>query len=125
MLAGLDSDRCVQATTKLAASSAAARPTDVASLTNSYLHRPDYSLNNPDTLTKYKTAGQIAEKVLARLAASCVPGAKVVDLCEQGDKLIEEEIEKVYRGKKVIKGVWIFEIKVRLITFPMADVKRA
>jgi hypothetical protein len=29
------------------------------------LTRPlDYSLNNPDTLTKYKTAGQIAQKVL-------------------------------------------------------------
>jgi curved DNA binding protein len=33
-----------------------------------------------------------------------VPGAKIVELCEQGDKLIEEEIEKVYRGKKVAKG---------------------
>jgi curved DNA binding protein len=64
----------------------------------------DYSLNNPDTLTKYKTAGQIAEKVLAQVSALCVPGAKIVELCEQGDKLIEEEIEKVYRGKKVAKG---------------------
>jgi curved DNA binding protein len=64
----------------------------------------DYSLANPDTLTKYKTAGQIAEKVLAQVAALCVPGAKIVELCEQGDKLIEEEVEKVYRGKKVAKG---------------------
>ncbi|KAF4581854.1 Peptidase M24, structural domain protein [Ophiocordyceps camponoti-floridani] len=64
----------------------------------------DYSLNNPDTLTKYKTAGQIAEKVLAAVADLCVPGEKIVDICQKGDKLIEEEIAKVYRGKKVAKG---------------------
>ncbi|KOS17166.1 Curved DNA-binding protein [Escovopsis weberi] len=64
----------------------------------------DYSLNNPDTLTKYKTAAQISEKVLAAVAALCVPGAKIVDVCQQGDKLIEEEVAKVYRGKKITKG---------------------
>ncbi|PHH79056.1 hypothetical protein CDD80_5687 [Ophiocordyceps camponoti-rufipedis] len=64
----------------------------------------DYSLNNPDTLTKYKTAGQIAEKVLAAVADLCVPGEKIVDICQKGDKLIEDEIAKVYRGKKVAKG---------------------
>ncbi|PFH57479.1 hypothetical protein XA68_15010 [Ophiocordyceps unilateralis] len=64
----------------------------------------DYSLNNADTLTKYKTAGQIAEKVLAAVAELCVPGEKIVDICQKGDKLIEDEIAKVYRGKKVAKG---------------------
>ncbi|CAK7217608.1 hypothetical protein SCUCBS95973_003212 [Sporothrix curviconia] len=64
----------------------------------------DYTLNNPDTLTKYKSAAQISEKVLAAVSALCVAGAKIVDICEQGDKLIEEELTKVYRGKKVNKG---------------------
>ncbi|KAJ6446384.1 curved DNA-binding protein [Purpureocillium lavendulum] len=64
----------------------------------------DYSLNNPDTLTKYKTAGQISEKVLAAVSKLCVPGEKIVDICQKGDKLIEEEIAKVYRGKKINKG---------------------
>ncbi|KAH0525131.1 hypothetical protein TsFJ059_007539 [Trichoderma semiorbis] len=64
----------------------------------------DYTLNNPDTLTKYKTAAQISEKVLAAVSELCVPGAKIVDVCQQGDKLIEEEIAKVYRGKKITKG---------------------
>lgn len=64
----------------------------------------DYTLNNPDTLTKYKSAAQISEKVLAGVSALCVAGAKIVDICEQGDKLIEEELAKVYRGKKVNKG---------------------
>ncbi|CAI6088713.1 unnamed protein product [Clonostachys chloroleuca] len=64
----------------------------------------DYTLNNPDTLTKYKTAAQISEKVLAEVSKLVVPGAKIVDICQQGDKLIEEEVAKVYRGKKVVKG---------------------
>ncbi|KAL8389255.1 hypothetical protein RB599_011045 [Gaeumannomyces hyphopodioides] len=64
----------------------------------------DYTLNNPDTLTKYKTAAQISEKVLKDVSALCVAGAKVVDICEKGDQLIEEEIAKVYRGKKITKG---------------------
>ncbi|KAF7563810.1 hypothetical protein G7046_g343 [Stylonectria norvegica] len=63
-----------------------------------------YSLSNPDTLTKYKTAAQISEKVLAAVSKLVVPGAKIVDVCQQGDKLIEEEVAKVYRGKKVTKG---------------------
>ena len=66
--------------------------------------RPDYSLNNPDTLTKYKTAAQISEKVLADVSKLCVAGEKILDICQKGDKLIEEEIAKVYRGKKITKG---------------------
>lgn len=64
----------------------------------------DYSLNNPDTLTKYKSAAQISEKVLAAVSELCVAGAKIVEICEKGDVLIEEELAKVFRGKKVNKG---------------------
>lgn len=64
----------------------------------------DYTLNNPDTLTKYKTAAEISERVLAAVSKLCVPGAKILDICKKGDELIEEEIGKVYRGKKVPKG---------------------
>jgi len=64
----------------------------------------DYTLNNPDTLTKYKTAAQISEKVLAEVSKLCVAGEKILDICQKGDKLIEEEIAKVYRGKKILKG---------------------
>lgn len=62
-------------------------------------------MSNPDTLTKYKTAGQISEKVLAAVSKLVVPGAKIIEVCQKGDKLIEEEIAKVYRGKKVNKGI--------------------
>jgi len=65
----------------------------------------DYSLNNPDTLTKYKSAAQISHKVLEAVTSLCVAGAKIVTICERGDKLLEEEIAKVYRGKKISKGI--------------------
>ncbi|KAI4169848.1 MAG: hypothetical protein LQ343_005397 [Gyalolechia ehrenbergii] len=65
----------------------------------------DYTLNNPDTLTKYKTAAQISHKVLEAVSGWCVEGAKVLSLCQRGDKLLEEEIAKVYKGKKISKGI--------------------
>jgi ferredoxin-fold anticodon binding domain-containing protein len=64
----------------------------------------DYTLNNPDTLTKYKSAAQISHKVLEAVTALCVAGEKIVTICEKGDKLLDEEISKVYRGKKISKG---------------------
>lgn len=64
----------------------------------------DYTLNNPDTLTKYKSAAQISQKVLEAVTALCAAGEKIVTICERGDKLLEEEIAKVYRGKKIVKG---------------------
>ncbi len=74
----------------------------------------DYTLNNPDTLTKYKTAAQISEKVLAEVSKLVVAGEKIVTICEKGDKLIEEEIAKVYRGKKITKGKRDARITTRL-----------
>jgi methionyl aminopeptidase len=65
----------------------------------------DYSLNNPDTLTKYKTAAQISHKVLEAVTKLCAAGEKIVEICEKGDKLLEEETAKVYKGKKITKGV--------------------
>jgi len=65
----------------------------------------DYTLNNPDTLTKYKSAAQISQKVLEAVTKLCVAGEKIVTICEKGDQLLEEEIAKVYRGKKITKGI--------------------
>ncbi|KAL4916586.1 peptidase M24, structural domain-containing protein [Aspergillus aurantiobrunneus] len=65
----------------------------------------DYTLNNPDTLTKYKTAAQISHKVVEAVSALCVEGAKIVEICQQGDKLLDEELSKVYKGKKITKGI--------------------
>ncbi|KAI4088850.1 MAG: hypothetical protein LQ348_000734 [Seirophora lacunosa] len=65
----------------------------------------DYSLNNPDTLTKYKTSASISHKVLEAVSAWCVEGAKVLSICQRGDKLLGEEVAKVYKGKKISKGI--------------------
>jgi len=65
----------------------------------------DYTLNNPDTLTKYKNAATISQKVLEAVTKLCVAGEKIVTICEKGDKILEEEIDKVYRGKKILKGI--------------------
>ncbi|KAK5956888.1 hypothetical protein OHC33_002377 [Knufia fluminis] len=65
----------------------------------------DYSLANPDTLTKYKTAAQISHKVYETVSGWLTEGAKIVELCQKGDSLLDEEIQKVYKGKKIQKGV--------------------
>ncbi|KAK7749234.1 hypothetical protein SLS62_008313 [Diatrype stigma] len=60
----------------------------------------DYTLANPDNLTKWKTAASISEKVLAAVSQLCVAGEKIITICQKGDKLIEEEVAKVYRTTK-------------------------
>lgn len=64
----------------------------------------DYSLNNPDVLSKYKDAAEIAHRVLEAVVKMAVEGATVLSLCQEGDKLLEEETQKVYKGKKISKG---------------------
>jgi hypothetical protein len=34
----------------------------------------------------------------------CVDGAKILTICEKGDQLLGEEVAKVYKGKKIVKG---------------------
>jgi hypothetical protein len=34
----------------------------------------------------------------------CIEGAKILTICEKGDKLLDEEVAKVYKGKKIAKG---------------------
>jgi len=60
---------------------------------------------NPDVVTKYRLAGDIANAALKLVVSQVKPGAKIVDLCEAGDKYIEEQCSKVYKDKKVTKGV--------------------
>jgi curved DNA binding protein len=35
----------------------------------------------------------------------CTEGAVIVDLCEKGDKLLADEVAKVFKGKKITKGI--------------------
>ncbi|KAK3110095.1 hypothetical protein LTR53_015968 [Teratosphaeriaceae sp. CCFEE 6253] len=65
----------------------------------------DYSLANPDTLTKYKTAAQISQKALEEVKKLCTEGAKILEICQKGDKLLTDEVAKVFKGKKISKGI--------------------
>jgi curved DNA binding protein len=66
-------------------------------------------LSSADIVTKYRTAGDIANKVLAAIIEACKPEARAVDLCNLGDGLIMELTSKIYNnkkdGKKIEKGV--------------------
>ena len=59
----------------------------------------DTSLASSDVITKYQEAGKIAQAVLMEVAARCVLGAKIVDICRYGDNLIEERAMAIFRGK--------------------------
>ena len=60
-------------------------------------------------VTKYKAAAEIANKALAAVLGKCVAGAKLVDLCVEGDAFIEEQCAMVYNkgksGEKIEKGL--------------------
>lgn len=66
-------------------------------------------LSNPDVTTKYRTAGDIVQKVLEKIVTACVVDADLCGLCELGDKSLEEETGKLYnkkvKEKKIEKGI--------------------
>jgi len=66
-------------------------------------------LSSPDVTTKYRAAGDIVNKVLTALVAECKAEAEIADICEKGDKMLEEETGKLYnkkdKGRKIEKGV--------------------
>ena len=33
-------------------------------------------------------------------------GEKILTICERGDRLLDEEVGKVYKGKKISKGLF-------------------
>ncbi|CAL8068972.1 unnamed protein product [Calicophoron daubneyi] len=54
-------------------------------------------------ITKYKMAAQIVNSVLLELIKLSVPGAKIVELCELGDRRITEESGKCFKKEKTVK----------------------
>jgi len=61
--------------------------------------------SSADELTKYKTAADIVNNAVKKLIELAVEGAKVLDICVEGDKLIEGSLSTVYT--KSVKGVKI------------------
>jgi len=66
-------------------------------------------LSNPDVTTKYQSAAGIANKALQMVIDACKVDADIFDICEIGDKYIQEESGKLYnkkvKDKKIEKGV--------------------
>ncbi|XP_071485577.1 proliferation-associated protein 2G4-like [Diadema antillarum] len=54
-------------------------------------------------VTKYKMVGDMVNEVLKKVIAECVAGAKVLSICEFGDKLLEEKTSQVYKKEKEMK----------------------
>ncbi|ORX34428.1 peptidase M24, structural domain-containing protein, partial [Kockovaella imperatae] len=61
-----------------------------------------------DAITKYTSAGQAVGEVLKKFLPSIAPGKKVLELCIEGDKLINETVAPLWNksknGVKVSKG---------------------
>lgn len=63
-------------------------------------------LSNPDVVTKYRQAGDITNAALAAVIEKCVPGALIVELCETGDKFMDDAVSKIYnKVKGISKGI--------------------
>lgn len=60
-------------------------------------------LSNSDVCTKYQEAAKIVNLTLEGLVSQCVPGAKVVDLCQFGTTVMEAAAKKLYTKK--VNGV--------------------
>lgn len=54
-------------------------------------------------VTKYKMAGDIANRVIQSVIKACIAGASVRELCTMGDKLLLEETVKVFKKEKELK----------------------
>lgn len=72
-------------------------------------------LSNPDVTTKYQAAAGIVNKALELVLKNCLPDKDIYEICELGDKYINEECGKLYNkrekgkdgkeGRKIEKGV--------------------
>lgn len=63
-------------------------------------------LSDPEIVTKYRLAGDIATKALAKVLSLVAPGKTPLELCEAGDAVINEACSQVYsKQKKMEKGV--------------------
>jgi methionine aminopeptidase len=62
-----------------------------------------------DVCTKYQEAAKIVNLALQGLVSQCLPGAKVIDICEFGHTVLKTQVEKLYtkkvKGEPVDRGV--------------------
>jgi curved DNA binding protein len=72
---------------------------------------PERNVEDPDVITKYKTAADIANQALIAVAEALKPGKSIAELCRLGDETIRSRCATVFnksKGKKrepIGKGV--------------------
>ncbi|CAH8540737.1 unnamed protein product [Heterobilharzia americana] len=54
-------------------------------------------------VNKYKMAAEVTNAVLLELIGLCVDGARIVELCELGDKRINEKVSQLFKKEKEMK----------------------
>lgn len=52
------------------------------------------------TLDKYKAAAGVVEKVVKEIISKATEGANILQLCQEGDKLVEEGVKSLYNKAK-------------------------
>jgi len=75
-------------------------------------------LEDADVVTKYKSAGEMAGRIMIQLKALCTAGKPTIDVCKAGDLLIESETAKVYNKKIEVSWSDNKEIPKKGIAFP-------
>jgi curved DNA binding protein len=66
----------------------------------------DEGLDNESVLQKYRLAAEVVNEAIAYLQKESVPGRRVVELCELGDKFVTEHAKKAFsKKKKMPKGI--------------------
>lgn len=63
-------------------------------------YKDESFIEKPAILDKYKAAAQIVNDALKRVIQLCTVGADIHTICQEGDKLMEEELRKVFNNKK-------------------------
>ena len=71
------------------------------------------SKQNRDVCTKYQEASKIVNLALTGLISQCIPGAKILDLCNFGTTIINTQAMKLYQKK--VNGVAV----ERGVAFPV------
>lgn len=61
--------------------------------------------NDEMVFTKYGVASEIANKTLKGVIMNCKSGMDALKICEFGDKVITLQTDKVYKAKKIKKGI--------------------
>lgn len=72
-----------------------------------FAENPEETIANEEVMQKYRaSAAAVNEAILKVAQQAIVPGVRVVDLCELGDKFIREKTGSFMRKKKsMLRGV--------------------